>query len=445
MRQLSTPSLPQLAVGQQSESLYLTIASSMYEAIIVITADSSVDISPQWSLTIPSNTQSVSFNITGNSIGTYQVKYTVYSKDNYAETEDGFVVIYESNTTSDYFEANDLPWGILDSGCCRNNLSTRDFCPTSVQDISVSSSCSLWSSNNWIRSGGIVFLHSGELDLPLSLLGINSNFDRSSLSVSPLPDSMAAQSCSWCSSDGTDCTNWNMTTNDAQFMAKYHSLLRTFLYSIRSLLPVEASISQVGDTSRNSFSLYNFLASLVSRKDAHKISGCENVQNDIDSPTYVLRSNANLMINVSGSSIVHGGESSDPLCFVLELCRAPQNVLDISLPKTFGQLISTLLVNESLLPESWNIDVVAAKMSVYGVDDNRDLWFWNGSERQLITLPPHNAGISVESGYSSSKEYIRASVDFVGSIDISLQSRDVSFVILLYQKYLLFCADSNEI
>ena len=422
-----TPSLPSLSLGVQSDVLTIFTARSDSEIIISVITDDSIQVWPQRSLVIPPNQESIMFKLTGYSKGIHQVAYEVLSKNRFREIKPDFVIVYDT-PTSTYFENSNSSEGVLVPGCCAESSRLHlDYCTSSFQEIMFSSSCSWTSSEDksWLQSKGITFVHSGGISLPLSIIGVDASLSSRSLNIASLVDNRdICGNCPTSSNLSDTCINWDLSTDDAVMMAQFQSLLRTFLRNIDPIIPSQVSISQTAN-SDISGDLFNYLASLKRMSDISTIEGCEQIQSDSNSLGYVLKVNADIDVNINNDSLSYRTSNTskiEPLCFALDLCRTPQSPLYISVPSEAGNLLTSLSSIQQYINAGWSFDFHSIFLSSYGINSHADEWFWDGSNRVVVTLPQFDTGLSVSGSTVQFNGLSAVRIKFSGIVLMSLQS-----------------------
>ena len=424
---LFTPSLPSLSLGIQSDVLTIFTAHSNSEIIINVITDDSIQVWPQRSLVIPPNQESIMFKLTGYSKGIHQLAYEVISKHRFSEIKHDFVIVYDT-PTSTYFENSTSSEGVLVPGCCAESSRLHlDYCTSSYQEIMFSSSCSWTSSEDksWLQSKGIVFVHSGGISLPLSIVGVDASLLSKSVNIAPLTNNRdICGNCPTSSNLSDTCVNWDLSTEDAVMMAQFQSLLRTFLHIVDPIIPSQVSISQTAN-SDISGDLFNYLASLKRMSDISTIAGCEQIQSDSNSLGYVLKVNADIDVNVNNESISYRPSNiskMEPFCFALDLCRTPQSPLYISVPSEAGNLLTSLSAIQPYINAGWIFDIHSTFLSSYGIYRHGDEWFWDGSNRAVVTLPQYDTGLSVSASIVQFNGLSAVRIKFSGIVLTSLQS-----------------------
>ena len=419
-------SLPSLAVGDQSDRLYiLTEIGHTYDITVHVIADSAIDVSPSPMVSIDPVTGSGNFALRSSHSGVYSIRYSVYSQGRSValSTYKQYFIVYDfSNALSSagFYETE----GVLKSpGCCSLNL-LNSFCQHWTQ--SISSPC--WvgmDANNTIKTGGISFVHSGGLSLPLSLIGVSIN--PSSLRMSPNTDEVYCTNCT--NSSGT-CLSSDAKNSDSAILARDGALFRTFLNQALSLLPSDITLTYNGATINRDLAMYDFMSDLISDSD-HDISNqCQGLQ--VNSPTYILRSNSRISASVNGETMDY--DVNEVTCFSLALCSLPFSPLTASLPATGSNLLVSSLSGFRYYSNwDWSLLIRSVYLSSNGAINNNDLLFnnlslWSGSE--WITSYPssfNDVGLFVTAGHTSRGDTDDLIIAFnvTGHVSFSLQRQNV--------------------
>ena len=431
---LQTPSLPQLQVGIQSESLALNIASSSTEVTVHIVTDSSIEIWPSNPVVFSPQSTSTTFKVTGSVSGIYSVYYVVNSRDNYLSSSDeSYITMYDTVSTGYNFDG--LPVGVLRPGCCTLPVH-KSYCPYSVQDLAFTSSSPIWSSDNQLLTQGITFVTSNNVTLPVSFVGMNSTLTYNTITMKPISTNDNEYGQCLTTDEYSNCTNWNISSNDVYVMAQYNSLIRSFLYHINDLIPSNITISQIRNSLSSNYDRFNFITTLSKFSKVRDIEGCTSIESDPDNLAYVIRSNADLAISVYNESLSYS--SSNMICIALDICTLPQSTIYISLPKDASSLLSSLSYFQPYATSGWVFDILSASMSSYGINYNHDLSMWNGEDIIQIDLPPHDVSVSVESHHMQLNGFLRVETNFAGKIDMSLQNTVSSTINAIIYNYYYF-------
>lgn len=418
-------SLPSLAVGAQSDRLYILTEIGHTDDITVhVIADSTINVSPSPMVSIDPGTGSGNFALRGSSAGAYSIRYSVYSQWSSValSTYEQYFIVYDysdSLSSTGLYETG----GVLKSpGCCSLNLSDS-FCQYWTQ--SISSSCSVgMDANNTIKTNGISFMHSGGLSLPLSLIGVS--ISPSSLSMTPNTDEVYCTNCT--NSSGT-CVSSDAKNSDSAILARDGALFRTFLNQAPSLLPSGITLMPTDAAISRNLAMYDFMSDLISDSD-HISDHCQGLQ--VNSPTYVLRSNSRISARVNGETMNYN--VNDITCFSLALCSLPFSPLTVSLPATGSNaLISSLSGFRYYSNWDWSLSIGSVYLSSNGAINNNDLFFnslrlWSGSDWITNYSSSFNdVGLFVTAGHTSRGDTYDLIVtsNFTGHVSFSLQRQNV--------------------
>lgn len=353
--------------------------------------------------------------------------------DTYKQPEDGIVLVVSSESVVE--NAVSTP-SILLPGCC---FKQTDFhsshCFATDQIVSLSSTCSFTEDATTLKTLGVVFVHSGEVVLPLSIAGLNSDF--SSDHFEPFDKILfdnTAPTCGTCSTDDL-CQNSAIHTYN---MLAGHSLATTFFAQIKSIIPSSIIIA-VPDTSpppHPTYYPYSFHASLVAPSFLHTYKGCEQLEDVFYSGVvYMFRGDSKLSISVNGESVAH--DSSEPVCAAINLCDPSAPVVHFSVSHSLLQQLLALSVLEAWANAGWVFRFYRLSLSAHGLAyTSSENEFWNGTHLVNSGTPLYTVEIKLITAGHLSSNSTEVDINFIGSLYILLRS-NVSSVLQLYH-YILF-------
>ncbi len=386
---LVTPDIPILMEDEESDPLYIfTELNKRIEITIIV--DSSVEVLPDTKISFLPSDASISFILKPSIKGYFEINYlvsnvTADSQIDLPETK--YFVVGGEDTSRTIFDEYNITDNVLLPGCCQHTEDIHSsFCLGAGQEISLSSSCG-WEDE--YKTNGITFLHSGNISLPISIVGIDSIWSRR--------ESPAGQTCERCDNDGSSmCINRAITTNDISEMIQQQSLIKTFLSNIQQILPSNVLLLSHGNNvDYESAENYSYYASFTNSESLRNYYGCENLRIDSDELLYVIRTNSKISGNVFGFEF-ETNDITETVCFAIDTCRLPQSSLYISIPNSVQDSAKSWLSTSYSIPNDVITDVKSLYVSSNGVNPSSDVKnFWNGSAMIGVQTPYYDYGLDI--------------------------------------------------
>ena len=205
-------------------------ASTVYITIIV---DSTIKVLPSDTISITSPASSASFQLLPSVEGIFEISYKISTTDQLIPPDNQILVVSDSGSNDiGYYTGLDAPVRGLLPGCCR--ITTEVACPSVMQTISLSSSCSWSSASNQFKTSGVVFVHMTYLSLPLSIAGIE--FHNSHRGIKQI--SQGEFTCSRCSLASSDiCFDYLPNIHDIGVLIEKQAFVDQFYRSVSLILP----------------------------------------------------------------------------------------------------------------------------------------------------------------------------------------------------------------
>ena len=357
------------------------------------------------------------FSVSPLQTGLFLIRYIISGSATettiYETPEDSLAVVTRdpppsTHTPYSYFTRGGLSRGQLGVGCCQYAYTLPGFlCSSSLH---LASSCS-WSGvqqSPAVQTNGVVFLKASDLDLPLSIAGLEVNSAGSKFEVSvPIQAMGQTGQCSQCSQcnncrfgNRSVCYAFNRNTPfdeyDIANMVTQHSILTTFLTKTNGLLPSWLSAS-INAQNIAAFSSYDFIASINQPSFSKGLQGCGELTFENTGLLYVLRTRTPLEVSISGQMTRFLPALVSPLCFAIDVCSGSQPTLEVVLGDKFTPPLSDLNYFSALSVLGWNFKVFSVSFTGLGVTTSvSDKTFWNGGADIVAKLPSYDFKLLTE-------------------------------------------------
>ena len=324
-----------------------------------------------------------------------------------------------------YFTRGGLDRGQLGVGCCHYNYQLAgSICSSSLQFIS---SCS-WlggQTTSGALTGGVVFVKTSDINLPLSIAGaqINSFGSKFDFNV-PVNQGGRTPTCSQC----TQCSNCQTGNTsvcyeldrdvlfdeyDISDMLRERSLFDTFLTQTSSLLPSWLSASITSPTT--TYSQYDYHASILQAVDAKSQPGCNQLSLENSGLLYVLKTRNSLRLNIAGQIENLNPAEISPLCFAVDVCSGSESTLEVVLKDKFS--LSSVNYFSTLSGLDWSFDPYTVSFTDLGVTTAiSDPMFWNGEAFIVAKLPSYDFKLQMSLKGGLTGGNLMASHSFMGSL-----------------------------
>ena len=435
---IQTPAFPILTRGLPSTSLkFVTNPTNGNLHLYPHVLDNNVlTFEPSDGITVVQLSGGAFFSVVLLQTGLFSIGYTLSGSATdttvYETPENSLAVVTDNFPPAPfrYFTRGGLPYGQLGVGCCQYAYALPGYlCSSSLH---LASSCA-WSSllegpTATVETSGVVFLKTSNLDLPLSIAGIEVNSTAGTLKASvPIRSMGQTGKCSQCS----ECDNCQMGNSstchafdhgisfdeyDISDMLTQHSLLKTFLNKTSGLLPLWLSTS-ISTLSITTFSSYDFLASINQPISAVELQGCGELTFENTGLIYVLRTRSPLAITISGQAAQLLPAIVSPLCFAIDICSGSQLTLEVVLQDKLTPPISDLNYFSTLSGLGWSFKTFSVAFTGLGVTTSiSDTVFWNGETNIVAKLPSYDFKILTEFKGNLTGGNLMASHSFRGSL-----------------------------
>ena len=424
---IKTPALPAVKVNSQTETLYIN-ASTNQDIIVIVVCSSSIVVSPHNRLLITPSSKSVAFQLTPRAEGVFIITYVIETKENYQQPENSILLAISNldHSSSMYFSSNNLENGIVGAGCCQKITTFKqNYCVSTSQDVFLSSSC-MWSDNTILITKGIMFIHSDDLKLPVSIAGVNASLSSPNLDISINNDHLTCGQCPHFPSHKDRCFNWDLDVSDTHAMVVSHSLFATFLKKVHHILPIGLNIELLSRSNGNkeiSLQYYDFLAMIKTAYEVQAIQGCELLSFKPSGLYYIVRVNANLKITVKEQQCFYQYHAeSRPICFALDICQGQVASLHISLTERAGNILTDLYPISQFKIAGWNVHLTTCTLSRFGLDLVNNEIFWNGSQNVHLNVPSYDNEISFTASGKLVNHNLTVGVTFTGKTFIQINT-----------------------
>ena len=445
---VEVPPIPTLSQNQL-HTFEITARPEM-DMGVNIEGDGLLLISPS-SVTLSRSTPTAQVSITGLQLGQYSLHYTLTGPiaDSFDTPEDSRVFVGPAQRgpieINAYFRSVKNTVGFLNESCCMSKF-TYPECPMTTDAVTFMSTC-LWTANsNSYATNGIVFARFKSLSIPVSVSGIEINYNMGIIDTS-VPE---ASSCRACEENANklvtpqqsvvpggfeNCYFYPIQPGDiADFLASY-ALANTYINRISPLVPSWIGVQLLCPTSTStpSFNDGDFSTALLEQTDVSSIDGCESLQPTSPGLYSVLTyaGSQQLELRVNEETKVHDVRK-ETVCVAVNLCQEMESPLHAQLPRGVQSTTSKLTLLKPYEEAGWDysLDTVTfyptkRSVSVSGM-------YWNGTSMYT----PHFPGADMEIGtfiypsFSSSKEgYVRMKADpfgELGLLSLNVESSEVT-------------------
>ncbi len=375
-----------------NDTIKVTITSSLSDdrMISINTSNpSGISIKPK-TVALGRGDEDNNYRIMATHPGIYRVKYSIIPSENVLVLEDSIVMVSDANVQgeTDFSDIIAIEEGVVDPGCCSHVFSEKSKC---LSSLTFSSSCNWISPNDrLVSSNGVIFVGSKTINLPLSISGVNISSDASSLQLSlPFESSDNVNECLSCSKQQSiQCTSIDSDVYDTRTFLSRNSLIKMLLSRIKHFFPSWLSIIAWPSIETPSYSVYDYISSLVIGNDLRNIPSCDTL--DIYNKEYlyyVLRTRVPLQIMIdSFNTFLY----PSPACIAIDLCTDNNPRVYFNVPST---LQPSKLVNlkyfQDFLSKADHFRLKTFIIAGRGINQAELIdrnSFWNGNE--YISLSP---------------------------------------------------------
>ena len=447
---VEVPPIPTLSQNQQHT--FEISARPEMDMGVNIEADGLLLVSPS-SVTLSRSAPRAQISVTGLRLGQYSLHYTLTGPiaDTFDTPEDSRVFVGPAqrgpNEINAYFRSVKNTVGFLNESCCMSMFNYPE-CPMTTDAVTFMSTCSWAADSNTYTTNGIVFARFKSLSIPLSISGIEINYNMGTIDTS-VPE---ASSCIACEANANklvtpsqstvpdgfeNCYFYPVQSGDIADLLTSYALANTYISRISPLIPswIGVQLLSPGSTNTPSFNDGDFSTALLEQTDVSSIDGCENLQPTSPGLYSVLTyaGSQHMELRVNEETQMHD-ITEQTVCVAVNLCQEMESPLHAQLPQTVQSTISKLTLLKPYEDAGWSysLDTVTfyptkRSVSVSGM-------YWNGTSMYT----PYFTGADMEIGtfvypsFSSSKEgYVRMKADpfrELGLLSLNVESSEVSFM-----------------
>lgn len=423
-----------------------------------IEGDGPLLVSPS-SVTLSRSAPTALVSVTGLRLGQYSLRYTLTGPiaDSFDTPEHSRVFVGPAQRGPDeinaYFHSVKNTVGFLNESCCMSTF-TYPECPMTTDAVTFMSTCLWTADSNTYATNGIVFARFKSLSVPLSISGIEINYNTGIIDTS-VPEASSCRACeananklvtprqSTVPEEFENCYFYPVQPGDiADFLTSY-ALANTYIKRISPLIPSWIGVQLLRPASANmpSFNDGDFSTALLEQTDVSTIDGCENLQPTSPGLYSVLTyaGSQTLELRVNEETQMHD-VAGQTVCVAVNLCQEMESPLHAQLPLRVQSTISKLTLLKPYEEAGWSysLDTVTFYPTKRLVSISS--MYWNGTSMYT----PYFSGADMEIGtfvypsLSSSKEgYVRMKADpfgELGLLSLSVENSEVScqqFVVLL--------------
>ena len=405
---LRTPTISVLTEGQNSDSILLQTQPGESLKVVVISNSEFVLINRNQvpvSLTMPTETGRSTFSVLPQQKGLYSLSYSMRSSSLSVIPEDSPILVLPQNasehTQNNYFTSQRLVPGNLAVGCCQHDYNLpMSVCPT---DLMLKSTC-MWTTSPMsgvsASTGGVVFMTADDIELPLSIAGVQLLFsnESSSTGIVEIGSNADLQTCNpQCQPTNRESAETCSITDrsvrfdeyDMQDMLEQNSLLSTFVAEMALFLPSWLAIQVLSGLDDKKYAAYDFKAYFGFQDDLQNLKGCGSIVPTSAMAMYALRTDATLQITVEPVHFSVIVTPSNSLCFVVDICDSFKPTLTAPFPPS----LATISYIEQLTVKGWNVRPTSVTFAKGGISKATELPYrtiWDGHENREISLPNYD-------------------------------------------------------
>ena len=455
---ITVPAIPTI----ETNNVYkLEISARPLTNITVnIQGNSAITVSPS-SVILSQSSPRADINVTGLSLGQYSLHYTLAGPeaDSFDTPEDSRIFVSPRKRSPDkvdaYFQAVNNEVGFLNESCCMSTF-TYPECPMTTDTVTFSSTC-LWTARNTVHTtSGIVFAQFKMLSIPISISGIQIEYESGTIDTSVLEfgscTACEANSNNLLSSDQhqapdgpENCYHYPIDAGDTLDFLTSYALANTYIERISPLLPSWIGIRLLKPTSRNtpSFNDGDFSTSLAEQDGVADIERCAHIRPDSPGLYSVLRYGGSYDIQLRVYDEVQSHETDGQrICVAINLCEEMLSPVYVQLPRMVQNTISQLALLKPYRDADWSFSLDT--VSFYPIRKSVEIAgeYWNGTSMYT----PHFPGANLEIGSlvypslsSSKEEYVRIKADSLGGLGtLSLHVENSEVIMSKYVKCITY-------
>ena len=401
-------------------------------------------------LTLSRSSPSADVTVSGSRIGQYSLHYTLSGPeaDSFDPPEDSRIFVGPKRRTpgdvNAYFRSVRNEIGFLNESCCMSTF-TYPECPMTTDAVSFLSTCSWTESNNAYETYGIVFARFRMLAIPLSISGIEIDYNMGMISTRL----SEASSCEACDANmnnvvnpsqlriperSRNCYYYPIRPEDTVDLLSSYALANTFIHRVSPLLPSRLGVSLLEPTSGKtpSFNDGDFSTALVEMEEVSNIEGCDHIHPDSPGLYAILRyaGSYNIQLRVYDEVQSHS-TSGELVCLAVNLCMGMDSPVYIQLPRMLQTAISELNLLKPYKDADWAYSLDTATFYPTKKPVEISGTYWNGTS----TYTPQFSGANLEIGsrvspsLSSSKDSVRIKADplgELGTLSVNMENSEVN-------------------
>ena len=446
---ISVPQIPTLS--QNLQHTFNISAKPETDMDLSIQADGQLIVSPT-RVTLSRSAPIARVSVRGQRLGQYSLRYTLTGPiaDSFDTPEDSRVFVgpaqrapTEINT---YFRAVKNTVGFLNESCCMSTFSYPE-CPMTTDSVIFLSTCLWTAASNSYSTNGIVFARFKSLSVPVSISGIEINYNSGIIHTS-VPE---ASSCRECQANGNklvtpsqtvvpqgyeNCYFYPIQPRDIADLLTSYALANTYLSRVSPLLPlwIGAQLLTPAAMSIPSFNDGAFSTALVEQTDVSSVDGCENLQPDSPGLYSVLTYSGSSVIElrVNEETTMLDLDTGKTVCVAVNLCQEMASPLHVQLPQKAQSTVTKLTALKSYQEAGWSYSLETLSFYPTRKSVSVSTMYWNGTSMYAPYFSRVNMeiGTRVYPSFTSSKGYVGIKADpfgELGLLSLSVDSSDVSF------------------
>ena len=330
--------------------------------------------------------------VKGKKLGRYTLNYRVKDETlNYQPIPAATLLVTNGVVNkSDYFVKYGLKPGILQPGCCANDIPLQSQCPNSLQ-IFLKSTCG-WKANG-TYSPGIIFSSgiNGRFHLPIAIAGAKVKLRKSGIyrDLQNLNNDEFESNCMHCSNGSAgnvinpdkQCNNHPLSLNDVQSFLCHESLASTYFHHSSRLTPKWLKLKTL--SSNRTHDAHSYMVDLVYPEELKIINECSKLTTVTDGLYSVMLYGGSLEVKVDKESMQFQSDGSK-FCYAVNLCEGVFSPFYIAIPGEAQMVLQSTEFMHDLENKGWAIIVNSIVLSDSKINIVSDvvnhIAFWNGNQ-----------------------------------------------------------------
>ena len=436
---MTVPTIPTLSEGKEYK--FNITARPEMDMHVDIEPDGPLNVIPE-TITLSRGAPRAEISVSGSRSGQYSLHYTLSgpTADIFDSPKDSRIFVGPKERKDDeinaYFRSVKSEMGYLNESCCLSTF-TYPECPMTTDAVSFSSVCSWTSDNDIFTANGIVFARFKSLSVPLSVSGIEINYNMGRINTSVLKSS----SCRSCEANKNNivsqyqskipesfenCYFYKVQSGDvADFLTTY-ALANTFIHRISQLFPswVGVQLSKPTLPFAQSFNDGDFSTSLVEQEGVSNIEHCDKLRPDYPGLYSVLAyaGGYHIQLRINEESEIHATREQT-VCLAVNLCQEMNSPIYMQLPQSIQDSILKYTIFKPYKDADWSFSLDTVTFYPERKSVEFDNMYWNGTNMYSPYFPGVDVEIrsSVYLNFASSKENVRLKADPIGELgEVSL-------------------------